>query len=637
MAPMSAANVALLKASEADRWRTIGCVLGDRERSGAYASEQRKLVRAGVAAEVLAFAPDWREAAAEAGLRRPGSAGDLAGLAPRPLSALGPPDELVLRPSTKDVRKRGPRPLRRRLRRARLGRKRATAAQRILDPLYKPIHWLIEGDMPVGCTEADLVRLADLGRRSLEVAGVTPNDAIVSLVPSGPTLSSWQLALGAREAGVPLAGLAPDATIEAVSLLGPTVLAGRPTDLLRVLESLGGGARSSVATVISFTQAPLLPSERADLRVAAGSQAVVVESWAPPGSRALWTQCRGGEGVHTWPQAELLEMCGADGKPVDPGERGQLVLTGLGWRGTAFVRLATGVHGRLVEGACGTCGRTTPRILDAHVGDAERREAGAESGEVAVLGAIKETGPFESVRTLRTRSDGPEHAGRPATGDLAATRTSTLQDSQDSIVISASQDEGIVIRAASNDGGVKVQPVRYIEEDADDEGVVRAVARDPIAAPIVPAPTTGAARPGDRVELDRLPPVPEVGPDASLEGGDEAWLPDTGQVDAWPAPVLASTDGLAAWQVEHRRRRGHDDEMVIHLALGEGAELAEVLVSLERAVGATQYVVTSEAALAERVVAAGGRRVVDRRSLSNGHGGPEQSPDAEASRAVWGR
>lgn len=632
---MSAAKLALQKASAADRWPTIGGVLGDRERSGAYASEQRKLLRAAVAAEVLTFSPYWREAAAEAGLRRPRSAGDLSSLAPRPLSALGPPDELVLRPSPKAVRKSGPRPLRRRLRRTRLGRRRADAARRILDPLYKPIHWLIEGDMPVGCTEADLVRLADLGRRSLELAGVTPNDAIVGLVPSGPTLSSWQLALGAREAGVPLAGLTPDASIEAVTLLGPTVLAGRPPELLRVLRNLSGTARSSVSTVLVITRAPMLATERAALRAAAGSQAVVVESWAPPGSRALWIQCRGGDGVHTWPQAELLEVCGADGKPVEPGAEGQLVWTGLGWRGTAFVRLATGVQGRLVEGACETCGRTTPRILDAHVPLAGRRaepaaESDAESDAMAELGTIKETGPFESVRTVRPRSGGDVRARRPAAADDAGPAVTSTP--AESIVLRSSDDEGIVISAVSKDEGVRAQPVPFEEED-DGEGVVRAVVKDPVAAPLVPpVPANGAVRPGDRVELDRLPPVPEVGPDASFDGNDDAWLPDTGEVDAWPAPVLASTDGLAAWQVEHRRRRGHDDELVVHLALADEAELAEVLVSLERAIGATQYVVSSEAALTARIRAAAGRRVVDRRSTGNGHDG-----SADASRAVWGR
>ena len=608
-------------------------MLSDRERSGAYASEQRRLVRDAVAAEVLAFTPYWREAAAEAGLRTPTSPGDLLGLEPRPLSALGSPDALVLRPSPEAVRKGGPKPLKRRLRRARVGRGSAGAMRRILDPLYKPIHWIIEGDVPVGCTEADLVRLGELGRRSLELAGVGGDDAIVGLIPPGPTLSSWQLALGAREAGVPLAGLAPSASIQAVSLLGPTVLAGRPADLLRVVGGLSGSARTAVTTIISITRAPLRPAERKRLERAAGGQAVVVEWWAPPGVRALWAQCRGGEGAHTWPQAELLEVCGPDGTPTGPGEDGELVWTGLGWRGTTFVRLATGMCGRVVEDTCDSCGRTTPRVLDGRPAPGSSAVPAAETADTEAVGPLKATGRAESVRTVRARPAAqPDRAVRPSPEPARPVRR------PDSIVLRATDDEGLVIRAESardeaddlddpsnHDGDVDLDaPSNHDLDDLDDvvDGVVRAVLKDPadVAAARAQPHQPDAITLAGAADLDHLPALAEVGPDAAGGGLDDAWLPETGEVDAWPAPVLASTDGLAAWQVEHRRRRDHD-ELVVHLALAEGAELAEILVALERAIGATQYVVSGEADLAARIADADGRRIVDRRSNGSSSGG----------------
>ncbi len=599
-------------------------------------------MREAVAGEVLTFTPYWREAAAEAGLASPGSAEELIGLPPRPLSALGPPDALVLRPSAEAVRKVGPKPLRKRLRRARLGRGREGAMRRILDPLYKPVHWLIDGNVPVGCTEADLVRLAELGRRSLELAGVTGDDAIVGLIPPGPTLSSWQLALGAREAGVPLAGLAPAASIAAVSLLGPTVLAGRPAELLRVLKGLSGSARSAVVTVLAITRAPMLGSERAELERAAGGQATVVESWAPPGVRALWAQCRGGEGVHTWPQAELVEVCAPDGTPSLPGEVGELVWTGLGWRGTTFVRLATGVHGRVVEGPCEACGRTTPRIqgarlpagrgrraqASAEVEGAEVEGAEVEAAEVEAAGPAPSTGRRDPVRAARARrTPRPEPVRRP---EPTVAEPSVGRPHE--IVLRASEDEGIVLRAVSNGGGDAVatndeEATPWAASLPDDEadGVVRAVAKDPAdSAGARPERPLGAADRLEPVDLDHLPPVPEVGPDAADSSLDDAWLPETGEIDAWPAPVLASIEGLAAWQVEHRRRKGHD-ELVVHLALDGDAEMAEVLVALERSVGATQYVVSSQDEVAARIAAAEGKRIVDRRSPTNGHGGARRA------------
>ena len=612
-------------------------VLGDSERSSAYASEQRRLVRAAVDAEVLAFTPFWRDVATEAGLSRVKDPADLRTIAPRSLSALGPPDTLVLRPSSEAVRKDGPRPLRRQLRRTRLRSGRVAAARAVLDPLYKPIHWIIENETPVGCTEADLVRLAEIGRRTLDLAGVTQSDAIVGLVPLGPSLSTWQLALGAREARIPLAGLSPSTSLEAVAMLGPTVLAGRPVDLRRVLLGLDEAVRTAIVTVLAVTRGPLPGDERAALSRAAGPQASVVEVWAPPGVRALWTQCRGGEGVHTWPQAELLEVCGPDGAPVAPGEVGQLVWTGLGWRGTVLVRLATGVTGRLVEGACSTCGRTTPRVVDARLmpGAAlpdEIRPLRDDDLE-PVVGPVKPTGGVESVRTVR-----PPRRARSAVraaGDVAsardgAPRPAPADDEAPAVrAVAPTAADGAVRAVADRDaagaraGGEPAAAPAVAREGlagaagaADKEelpGTVRAVAKEEVAVG-AKAPTDERAR-SSIGAVDHLPPRPEVGPDAGSNGGADSadpWLPETGEVDAWPAPVLASTDGLAAWQVEHRRRRG-SDELVVHLALAEGAELGEVLVSLERSIGATQYVVADEAAIAARVEAAGGRRVVDRR------------------------
>lgn len=575
-------------------------VLGDNERSGAYASEQRRLIRAMVVDEVLAFTPYWRAAAAEVGLDHPKAVADLQALPARPLSILGPPESLRLRPTHDEVSRNGPRPLRRQMRKGRLRKGRATAGRSVLDPLYKPVHWIIEGETPVGCTEADLVRLAELGSRGLDLAGLGLNDAIVGLVPPGPTLSATQLALGARQAGIPLAGLSPSTSLEAVAMLGPTVLAGRPADLLRVLRGVGDDVRADIVTVLAVTRAPLRPAERRALE-AAVREASVIEVWSPPGVRVLWSQCRGGEGVHTWPQSELIEVCGPDGGTVAPGEEGELIWTGLGWRGTVLVRLATGVRGRLVEGPCGTCGRTTPRILDASViagreaagaGSRRRRSTERLRGSDPVVGRVEATGDGESVRTVRMSRK-----------DRAAARAAAEQEPVPAV-----------------DPVVPVGDVEAAEWDAP-PGAVRAVARDePIDAAGSPAAAPATA-PSSIGEVESLPPIPEVGPDAAgagPEAGLDPWLPETGEVDAWPAPVLASVEGLTAWQVEHRRRRGRD-ELVVHLALAEGVELGEVLVSLERAIGATQYVVGQEAEVTARIAAADGCRIVDRRARHDGN------------------
>ena len=90
----------------------------------------------------------------------------------------------------------------------------------------------------------------------------------------------------------------------------------------------------------------------------------VLAAWGPTESRALWAECAPGSGLHTYPDLELLEIVDPlTGEPADAGD-GELVMTSLGWHGTALVRFRTGVRvdGIAVE-PCPSCGRTLPRLI----------------------------------------------------------------------------------------------------------------------------------------------------------------------------------------------------------------------------------------------------------------------------------
>lgn len=218
------------------------------------------------------------------------------------------------------------------------------------DPTYKPIHWLMADGVPVGYSHADLERLAELGWHWLEGAGVKGTAVLVSVVPPGPSLGYWQLVHAARKARLSAVFLPPDAPISQIARLRPTVLAGRPEDLERILrgppEDLG-----QVRTVLAV-DAPLAPELRRRLEAGLTPGAVVLSAWAPHGVRSLWTECRGHSGLHTSPTAEYVEV-------VDD----EIVWTAIGWSGSVFVRLGTGVTGALVRGACQGCGGTTPRVV----------------------------------------------------------------------------------------------------------------------------------------------------------------------------------------------------------------------------------------------------------------------------------
>jgi hypothetical protein len=233
---------------------------------------------------------------------------------------------------------------------ARVTGRMAALSRSVIEPVYKPIHWLMADGVPVGSSSQDLDRLAELGREWLEHAGVRPSDVVVSVVPPGPTLGYWELVLAARRAGLSALFLPSDATVAQVARLRPTVLAGRPAELERVLS--GPPEDLPLVHTVLAVDEPLGAGQRERLEHALSPMdAVVLSAWAPRGVRSLWTECRGRAGLHLTPTAEHVET-------VD----GEVVWTALGWSGTVFVRLRTGVAGSLDERPCPSCGRVTGRV-----------------------------------------------------------------------------------------------------------------------------------------------------------------------------------------------------------------------------------------------------------------------------------
>ncbi|HEX2062992.1 MAG TPA: hypothetical protein VHE80_01085, partial [Acidimicrobiales bacterium] len=176
--------------------------------------------------DVAAHSVHHRQALAGLGRRGLRSVEDLCRLPLTTLAEVGDPAALVLRPS---------------------------AGRRLLEARYKPVHWVMQAGVPVGSSATDLDRLARLGGRLLSRAGVADTDVLVGMLPAGPDLGYWQLVLGARHAGVSAIHLPPIPAVQEVARLAPTVLAGRPLDLVRLLEGARAAGRplSSVRTLLA--------------------------------------------------------------------------------------------------------------------------------------------------------------------------------------------------------------------------------------------------------------------------------------------------------------------------------------------------------------------------------------------------
>lgn len=307
--------------------------------------------------EVAAFSPYYRRLAGDGDAAWTGSLDDLSRLPLLRLSEIEEPAEFVLRPDPTSRPRRGSPPVERR---------------------YKPVHWALDHGVPVGSSAADLDRMAVLGASWLSLAGVGPTDVLVGLAQPGPHLSYWQLVMGAREAGVSAVHLPPPPAASEVARLWPTVLAGRPFDLARLLATARaeGTPLVGVHTLLAIGE-PLEEGMRSKLvqLLESPSEGAVVAAWAPPGVRSLWGECREGAagggagtepsrpGLHTWPEAEVLEVIDPlSGTAAPPGADGEVVWTALGWSGTVFVRLRTGVFATLDDGPCPACHQAGPRL-----------------------------------------------------------------------------------------------------------------------------------------------------------------------------------------------------------------------------------------------------------------------------------
>lgn len=232
-----------------------------------------------------------------------------------------------------------------------------------VDPVYKPVHWTVDDGLLLAYSAVDLERLAEIGRRWLEAAGVRPDDSLVSMVPPGPNLGFLELELGARRAGLSAIFLPAPPSVAELSQLRPEVLAGPADDLLRLLL----GARGDLVDVhqlrtVLAVGAPLKERDRRLLQDLA-PRAAVLQAWAPAGARSLWFECRGGAGLHTQPGAEIVEVVvPPDDRPALRDQYGDLLWTALGWRGSVLVRMRTGLLGRVDHSVCAACGRGSPRV-----------------------------------------------------------------------------------------------------------------------------------------------------------------------------------------------------------------------------------------------------------------------------------
>jgi phenylacetate-coenzyme A ligase PaaK-like adenylate-forming protein len=333
----------------------------DREKPAHRVKEQDEILREYLVHHLYPYSPFYRRRfdGAKIAPKDIGGLKDLAKLEPVSWSDVtAEPSAFLLRPTERAIARFGERKLVMAIARAKLRGRVAQVNRELIDPVYKPIHWHLDGEVPIGYSSEDLERLGEAGKRLLELADVGRDDVIAHLSAAGPYLGFWQFVDGAREAGISAVHLGPRVSRERLEASAPTVLAGPPQVLEAALRSAGAfGRRLAGLRTLLVVSAVLGDAERDSLRAlgrsVGESDLEVVCAWAPPGMRALWGECRGGRSLHTYPDLECLEVL----------SDGEVAWTSLAWHGTAFLRLRTGVPATIEDGPCPTCGRVVPRFV----------------------------------------------------------------------------------------------------------------------------------------------------------------------------------------------------------------------------------------------------------------------------------
>jgi hypothetical protein len=344
----------------------VAAVQWDREKPRERLKDQEELLREYLTHHLYPYSPFYRRRFDSAGItpRSIGGFSELGKLEPTSWSeVVAEPAAFVLRPTERAIARFGDRRLVVAIARAKIRGRVAQLNRDIIDPSYKPIHWHLVGEVPVGYSANDVDRLAEAGRRVVQLAGLTRDDVIASVNPAGPDLEHWQLVDGARLAGLSAIHLGADTPIERVEIAAPTALAGPPHVLEAILTRLYSAGRRLAGLRTLLSLGPLVDAPTRNHLEGLGQSVgeddlAVVVAWAPPGVRSLWAECRGGEGFHTYPDFEYVEVL--------PGE-GEVAWSSLSWHGTTFVRLRTGVSGTVDDVTCETCGRTGPKLTPAGV------------------------------------------------------------------------------------------------------------------------------------------------------------------------------------------------------------------------------------------------------------------------------
>lgn len=275
---------------------------------------------------------------------------------------------------------------------------------------YRPVHLHFTtgrsaNSVPVLYTAHDMARLAEGGRRLIDVIGARPGSTGINAFPYAPHLAFWQLFAAVQEAGILALHsgggkvLGTTRISRALESMQAELLAGMPGYVYHLLRTASRERRKlGKLELVIFGGERVPPGLRAKirqmLRKRASSKLRVLATYAFTEGKTAWGECTEDSGYHLYPDLEFIELVDKNGERVGEGEKGEIVYTSLDWRGSVFTRYRTGdVCRGLYRERCPHCRRTVPR-LDGRI---ERESEHKEFSLTKIKGSLVNLNAFFSI------------------------------------------------------------------------------------------------------------------------------------------------------------------------------------------------------------------------------------------------
>jgi len=221
-------------------------------------------------------------------------------------------------------------------------------------------------------TERDLRRLAYNEQVSFAGCGITAADvALLTCTMDRCFIAGLAYFLGIRALGAAAIrnGHGTLAShLEIIRMIKPTVLVGVPSFLRKLAVYLHDHgldpAQTSVRKLVCIGE-PVRGSDMGMLKLGNDLQALwkadVYSTYASSECISSFCECTAQCGGHLHPDLAIVEILDDTGRPVAPGQPGEVVLTPLDIEGMPLLRFRTGDVSFLMTEPC-ACGRTSPRL-----------------------------------------------------------------------------------------------------------------------------------------------------------------------------------------------------------------------------------------------------------------------------------